>query len=240
MVKQHVSASAVLCAKKQKTSPQQQKPEPILALFDPPHEDTFFLERSLQQQGYPVVAGLDEVGRGPLAGPVVAAAVILPRTCRHTLFLDSKKLSPKKRQQLFDHLHDIPARIGIGIVSHSTIDKINILQASLLAMKKGVLELIRQESPPDFLLVDGKFPVPMDTAQQPLIKGESRSASIAAASIIAKVTRDAIMKEMHDQFPHYNFIQNKGYPTREHRLAVKKYGITPHHRLSFKGVKEFV
>ncbi len=227
-----------MCAKQKKASPQQTGP--ILSLFDPPREDTFFLERSLQQQGFSVVAGLDEVGRGPLAGPVVAAAVILPSTCRHHLFLDSKKLSPKKRQQLFDHLHEIPARIGIGIVSHSTIDKINILQASLLAMKRAVLELIMQGYPPDFLLVDGKFPIPMDIAQQPLIKGEGRSASIAAASIIAKVTRDRMMGELHMQYPHYNFIQNKGYPTREHRLAVREYGISPQHRLSFKGVKEFV
>ena len=238
MVKQHVSASAVLCAKQKNSSPQ--KTDPVLSLFDPPREDTFFLERGLQQQGFSVVAGLDEVGRGPLAGPVVAAAVILPRTCRYDLFLDSKKLSPKKRQQLFDHLHEIPAHIGIGVVSHRIIDKINILQASLLAMKRGVLELNIQGYLPDFLLVDGKFPIPMDTAQQPLIKGESRSASIAAASIIAKVTRDRMMAEMHMQYPHYNFIQNKGYPTREHRLAVREYGISPHHRLSFKGVKEFV
>ena len=227
-----------MCANQKKSSPQ--KTEPVLSLFDPPREDTFFLERSLQQQGYSVVAGLDEVGRGPLAGPVVAAAVILPRTCRHHLFLDSKKLSPTKRQQLFDHLHEIPARIGIGIVSHTTIDKINILQASLLAMKRSVHELSIQGYPPDFLLVDGKFPIPMDITQQPLIKGENRSASIAAASIIAKVSRDRMMAELHKQYPHYNFIQNKGYPTREHRLAVRKHGISPQHRLSFKGVREFV
>jgi ribonuclease HII len=228
-----------LCAKK-KNSSTQQNTDPVLSLFDPPREDTFYLERNLQQQGYSVVAGLDEVGRGPLAGPVVAAAVILPCTCQYTLFRDSKKLSPKNRQHLFDHLYELPAHIGVGVVSHSTIDKINILQASLLAMKRAVLELTRQESPPDFLLVDGKFPIPMTTAQQPLIKGESRSASIAAASIIAKVTRDTIMEDLHQQFPQYNFIKNKGYPTREHRLAVRKHGITPHHRLTFKGVKEFV
>jgi ribonuclease HII len=240
VAKQHVFARGVLCPKKRKKNSLQQKAGPILPLSDPPLEDTYSFERNLQQQGYSVVAGLDEAGRGPLAGPVVAAAVILPRTCQYTLFLDSKKLSPKKRRQLFDHLHEIQASIGVGIVSHKTIDRINILQASLLAMKRAVLELCEQESPPDFLLVDGKFPVPMDTAQQPLIKGESRSASIAAASIIAKVTRDTIMEDLHKQFPHYNFIRNKGYPTKEHRLAVKKHGISPHHRLSFKGVKEFV
>ena len=231
-----------MCAKtqKQKKKSLQQKPEKPLSLFDPPQEDNFFLERSLQQQGYSVVAGLDEVGRGPLAGPVVAAAVILPAKCHHSLFIDSKKLSPKKRQTLFDYLHEIPAHIGIGIVSHKTIDRINILQASLLAMKRGVIELAKQDISPDFLLVDGKFPVPMEKEQQPLIKGETRSASIAAASIIAKVTRDRIMADLHKKYPHYNFIQNQGYPTKQHRQAVKDHGICPHHRLSFKGVKEFV
>ena len=231
-----------MCAKKAtKTKAlKNQHPKKILALFDPPHEDNFVIERNLQQQGYPVVAGLDEVGRGPLAGPVVAAAVILPATCQHSLFLDSKKLTPKKRQILFDHLCEIPALIGIGIVSHKIIDDINILQASLLAMKHGVEQLKKQKYSPDFLLVDGKFPVPMTTPQQPLIKGEDRSASIAAASIIAKVTRDRIMERLHDQYPYYNFKQNKGYPTREHRQAIKNHGICPDHRLSYKGVKEFV
>lgn len=192
------------------------------------------------QQGYSVIAGADEVGRGPLAGPVVAAAVILPGKCQHDRFIDSKKLSPKKRQILFDHLYDIPAHIGIGVVSHKTIDTINILQASLLAMKRGVLQLVKQSVPPDFLLIDGKFPIPMDIHQKPLIKGETRSASIAAASIIAKVTRDRLMQELHHQFPQYNFSRNKGYPTKEHRRAVKKYGICPFHRKSFNGVKQFV
>lgn len=206
------------------------------ALFNPPPGDNFTIERNLQQQGYSVVAGLDEVGRGPLAGPVVAAAVILPTTCQHSLFLDSKKLSAKSREQLFASLHAIDAHIGIGVVSHTTIDKINILQASLLAMKRAVRELEKAGSTPEFLLVDGKFPIPMTTPQEPLIKGESRSASIAAASIIAKVTRDAMMAKLHQQYPHYNFIKNQGYPTLEHRNAIKKHGITPHHRKTFNGV----
>ena len=206
------------------------------SLFDPPQEDNFTIERNLQQQGYPVVAGLDEVGRGPLAGPVVAAAVILPTSCQHSLFLDSKKISKKSREELFSVLHTIGARIGIGKVSHTHIDKINILQASLLAMKRAVLELEQAGSAPDFLLVDGKFPIPMTTPQEALIKGESRSASIAAASIIAKVTRDAMMAKLHQRYPCYNFIKNQGYPTLEHRNAIKKYGICPQHRKSFKGV----
>ncbi len=210
------------------------------ALFNPPSGDNFTIERNLQQQGYPVVAGLDEVGRGPLAGPVVAAAVILPPDCQHSLFIDSKKLSPKVRQQLFELLHTIPARIGIGIVSQRIIEKINILQASLLAMKRAVLQLKKDGVQPVFLLVDGKFTIPMSTPQEALIKGESRSASIAAASIVAKVTRDKMMAKLHQQYPHYNFIKNQGYPTLEHRTAIQKHGITTHHRKTFKGVREFV
>ncbi len=210
------------------------------SLVSPPPEDNFTIERNLQQQGYPVVAGLDEVGRGPLAGPVVAVAIILPLDCQHSLFVDSKKLSAKVRQQLFALLHTIPAQIGIGIVSQRTIEKINILQASLLAMKRAVLQLITDGYHPDFLLVDGKFPIPMSIPQETLIKGESRSASIAAASIVAKVTRDKMMEKLHHKHPHYNFIKNQGYPTLEHRSAIQKYGITTHHRRTFKGVKEFV
>ncbi len=234
-----------MCAKPQSTRRSQkqkvQKADSNLSdLFDPPRGDNFFLEQRLQQQGFPVVAGLDEVGRGPLAGPVVAAAVILPDNCDHSIFIDSKKLSPKKRNILFQHLHEIEAHIGIGMVSHKIIDNINILQASLLAMKRGVQHLKRQGISVDFLLVDGKFTIPMRTRQQALIKGETRSASIAAASIIAKVTRDTLMAKLHHKYPCYNFIKNQGYPTKEHRAAIKIHGICPQHRLTFRGVKEFV
>lgn len=240
MVRQHVSASAVLSADLQPKAPSQARIESFLSVPLSSQKDNLHFERNLRQQGYSLVAGLDEVGRGPLAGPVVAAAVILPEECPHTLFLDSKKLSAHKRQELFTLLHEIPAHIGIGTVSHKTIDRINILQASLLAMQRAVDELTDQFYPPDFLLVDGKFPIPSTTPQLPLIKGETRSASIAAASIIAKVTRDRLMVALHQQFPCYNFQRNKGYPTKEHRQAVKEHGLSPHHRLSFKGVKEFV
>ena len=130
--------------------------------------------------------------------------------------------------------------MGVGIVSTTTIDRINILQASLLAMKRAVEQLSLQSPLPDVLLIDGTFKIPMDTPQLTLIKGESKSASIAAASILAKVSRDAMMKELALQFPLYNLGQNKGYPTREHRLAIEKHGPTPCHRMTFKGVKEFV
>jgi ribonuclease HII len=170
----------------------------------------------------------------------MAAAVILPKQCSHLLFLDSKKLSPKKRNELFSLIHESGACIGVGTVSHTKIDQINILQASLLAMKRAVDDLADQDHMPDFLLIDGKFPIPHSLPQQTLIKGESRSASIAAASIIAKVTRDSLMAQLHKQFPVYNFIKNQGYPTKQHRNAIKEHGICPFHRRSFKGVKEFV
>lgn len=199
--------------------------------------DNFAIERYLYASSWQAVAGTDEAGRGPLAGPVVAAAVILPHRGETSLWVDSKKLSPKKLLLLRSVLMESDAFIGIGVSSVTEIEQINILQASLLAMERAVLNLSTQ---PDCLLVDGKFPTHMQLPQLPLIKGESRSASIAAASIIAKTHRDQLLCELHEQYPQYNFAQHKGYPTREHRNAIKKYGICPAHRLTFKGVKEYV
>lgn len=199
-------------------------------------EDTFSFERELRRLGYNAIAGIDEVGRGPLAGPVVAASVILPQDCDYAQFKDSKKLTPERRERLVLMLKEIGAVIGIGLVSEQMIDQINILQASLLAMKKSMQSLAER---PGFLLVDGKFPVPVDIPQRFLIKGESRSASIAAASIIAKVSRDDLMQQYHRQFPQYAFNTNMGYPTREHRKALVDHGPCLLHRRSFRGVKEF-
>ena len=210
-------------------------PEAISLWPDSSEADTFSIERSLLAQGYSTVAGTDEVGRGPLAGPVVAACVVLPLDCDYQIFQDSKKISEKVRKELVITLTDIDAMIGVGIVSPEEIDRINILQASLLAMKKAVEQL---PVTPDFLLVDGKFKVPMALAQQPLIKGDSRSASIAAASIVAKVTRDEMMIAFHKQYPIYNFKQHKGYPTAEHRRIIKEHGPCAIHRRSFKPVSE--
>ena len=205
-----------------------------------PDGDTFFYERSLARQGMKSVAGVDEAGRGPLAGPVVAGCVVLPLGCDFAQFKDSKKLTPRKREQLFTVLHDSGAAIGVGIAKAGEIDSINILQASLLAMKRAVLDCAESGGcQADFLLVDGTFSVPMQLPQQPLVKGESKSASIAAASIIAKVTRDQIMARYHEQYPQYNFGRHKGYPTKAHRLAVAEHGPSPIHRRSFKGVREF-
>ena len=201
-------------------------------------EDNFQIERLLYARGFLKIAGCDEVGRGPLAGPVIAACVILPLDCNHSIFLDSKKLTHPKRVALNRTLQEIGAIIGIGQVSEKIIDDINILQASLLAMKLAVDSLSVRGDDPDYLLVDGKFSIPLATPQETLIKGESRSASVAAASIAAKVERDRLMVELHKKYPVYNFTQNKGYPTREHRHAILIHGSSPVHRFSFKGVKE--
>lgn len=201
-------------------------------------EDNFSFERWCHSKGLVRVAGCDEAGRGPLAGPVVAGCVILPSDCDTSLFLDSKILTHRKRAQLNTTLQEIGAITGIGIVTEQEIDQINILQASLLAMKRSVENLGKPE--PDFILVDGKFTISLPIDQEALIKGESKSGSIAAASILAKVERDRIMEEYHHQFPVYNFLKNKGYPTREHRTAIVTHGICPIHRKTFRGVREHV
>ncbi len=206
-------------------------------LWPDPEPDTYSLERCLRQKGYQWVGGLDEVGRGPLAGPVVAACVVLEENCDYSIFVDSKTIRAEKRASLYDELRKNGAKIGVGIVSEVDIDRLNILQASLQAMKKAVLAMPLQ---PDFLLVDGNQPIPMAIPQQTLVKGESKSASIAAASIIAKVVRDELMEKYHLQYPEYNFQQNRGYPTLEHRQAIKTHGPCAIHRQSFKCVKEFI
>ena len=175
-----------------------------------------------------------------MAGPVVAGCVILALDCDYLRFKDSKKLTAARRDELFDLLNDSDAAIGVGVASAEEIDQINILQASLLAMKRAVHECAACLSClPGFLLVDGTFTVPMDLPQQALVKGESKSASIAAASIIAKVSRDRLMAEYHVQYPQYNLLQHKGYPTRAHRLAIADHGPSPIHRKTFKGVREY-
>ena len=168
---------------------------------------------------------------------MVAASVILPRNCDCSVFKDSKKLSAKARKQLYLKLHEINADIGIGICTEDEIDRLNILHASLLAMKKSMEALSGR---PDYLLVDGKFMIPHQIPQQSLVRGESKSASIAAASIVAKEERDRIMKELDVKYPAYNFARNKGYPTAEHKELVRKIGPSPVHRKSFKGVREYL
>ena len=171
-----------------------------------------------------------------MAGPVVAAAVVFPRQVAIHGIRDSKKLSPKKRGQLFEAIYQKALAIGIGIIDPIEIDRINILRASLLAMAVAVDNLSPQ---PDFMLVDGKFKIPRCIPQQPVIKGDAQSISIAAASIIAKVSRDRLMETYDLFFPEYGLAQHKGYPTPGHKEAIRRHGCSPIHRRSFKGVKEF-
>jgi ribonuclease HII len=211
----------------------------VLSDFSFPQEGgTFFYEQSLRQQGFCSPAGLDEAGRGPLAGPVVAGCVILSPACDFSRYQDSKKLTAARREQLYAELRASDAVIGVGMASAEEIDQINILQASLLAMQRAAADCAVS---PDFLLVDGKFKVhDIELPQLALIKGESKSASIAAASIVAKVVRDQLMAEYHAKYPQYNFLQHKGYPTKAHRAALAKHGPSPIHRKTFKGVREFL
>ena len=199
-------------------------------------------EHKALNRGYRQIAGIDEAGRGPLAGPVVSAAVILPENFSCRGITDSKKLSEKKRSTLFPYIKKHAICVATGIASHHEIDQINILQASLLSMKRAVENLSQTPGSiiPDFLLIDGKFTIEMNIDQSAIVKGDSKSISIAAASIIAKVTRDAIMKKLHKKYPLYNFIQHKGYPTKAHKEAILKYGPCPVHRQTFKGVKEVI
>lgn len=176
------------------------------------------------------VAGIDEAGRGPLAGPVVAAAVIFAPGVMIDGVNDSKKLTENKRNDLFHHIHDRALTVGIGVVGHEVIDRINILQASFLAMNKA-LEHLRIT--PQQLLVDGNFFRHEVYPVENIVKGDARSHTIAAASIIAKVTRDAFMVELHDQFPQYGFAKHKGYGTKAHIDAIRQFGYSPVHRKSF-------
>ena len=190
--------------------------------------DTF--EKLAYQRGYKSIAGIDEAGRGPLAGPVVAAAVIFPLDYHNSQINDSKKISAQKREELYEVINKDAITVGVGSADADTIDRINILQASLQSMREAVLGL---SSPPDFLLIDGLHKIPLPTPQKPLVRGDSLSVSIAAASIIAKVSRDRIMEMYHRQFPQYNFLQNKGYGTKEHRKAIMEFGMCKIHRRSF-------
>lgn len=185
---------------------------------------------------FKIIAGADEAGRGPLAGPVVAAAVILDHSRPICGLNDSKKLSAAKRELLFDQIIDNALDYKIEIISVEVIDQINILQASLLAMEKAVNNLTCL---PDLCLIDGNFlPNNLNCPAEAIIKGDAKMASIAAASILAKVTRDKIMIELHEKYPEYNFAQNKGYPTKRHLEAINKFGILECHRKSYKPIQQ--
>ena len=182
------------------------------------------------------ICGVDEVGRGPLVGPVVASAVILPKNYFIEGLTDSKKLSKKKRDYFYEIIKKDALAIGIGIVDNKKIDEINILEASRLAMKKAINSLSIK---PDVILTDA-MRLDMGIPEEDIIKGDLKSITISAASIIAKVTRDKMMEELHEKYPMYNFIKNNGYPTKEHIEAIKKYGIIKEHRKSFRPIKDTI
>ena len=188
-------------------------------------------ERAYQKSGYKQIAGIDEAGRGALAGPVIAAAVILPINCTLDGLNDSKQLSPKQRDQLSDEIQRVAVSIGVGSIDNHTIDRLNILNATLLAMQEAVEKLTPQ---PDCLLVDGLFLPQIDIRGEAIPKGDSRSYSIAAASIIAKTTRDKLMVELDRTYPNYGFPKHKGYPTSQHRQAIAQFGTSDIHRHTFK------
>jgi|688.fasta_scaffold28305_7 ribonuclease HII len=188
-------------------------------------------EKAARLQGFGFIAGIDEAGRGPLAGPVVAAACMIPEDVYISGVNDSKKLLPEKRQEIFAVLVNDPRIIyGIGIIPHEEIDKINIYRATILAMLQAIEQLSQR---PDYLLVDGlKLPHPTIPAQK-IIQGDAKSQSIAAASILAKVTRDELMCNFHQQWPVYGFDKHKGYATPQHLEAIDQHGLCPIHRKSF-------
>ncbi|KPA15951.1 ribonuclease HII [Candidatus Magnetomorum sp. HK-1] len=194
-------------------------------------------EQKAWQSGFKTVAGIDEAGRGPLAGPVVSASVILSHSFPIDGITDSKKLTAKKRDFLFDAIYEYAVDVGVGIVEREIIDKINILQASRLSMLHAFQQL---KTIPDHLLIDGIFPIDASVSQETIKKGDQKSISIAAASIIAKVTRDRLMAEYAQIYPEYGFDQHKGYGTQKHRDAIKQFGICAIHRRTFKGVKEYI
>jgi len=200
-------------------------------------QDLWLFESKAIEKGFSYIAGIDEAGRGPLAGPVVSAAVLLPTSFHDPDIIDSKKLTPGKRSYLYEKLYDHAVSIGIGIIDNIEIDRINILNASLLSMAISVKNLRPQ---PDYLLIDGKFRIPIDhLTQETIIRGDSLSISIAAASIIAKVTRDRLMERYHQDYPQFGFSRHKGYPTKAHKEAIRTFGCCPIHRRSFRGVKEY-
>jgi ribonuclease HII len=200
--------------------------------FRVPDRSTFY-EEAARGAGFSVIAGVDEVGRGPLAGPVVAAAVILPEGVLLPEVKDSKQMTPRSREKAFKIICREALSAKIGVVSWGYIDRFNILKASLEAMARAVQSLDPQ---PGFLLIDGIHPVSLPIPQQCLKKGDQISLSISAASIVAKVYRDSIMTAYHDAYPVYGFAQNKGYGTSKHLEALKKNGPSPIHRLTFNRV----
>ena len=199
-------------------------------------ENMLSYEKELYKQGMTLIAGVDEVGRGPLAGPVVATAVILPKDCKIRGLNDSKKIPKKKHLEIYQAVQDQALAIGIGIMDNHIIDQVNIYEATKLAMKEAISQLSPQ---PEHLLIDA-MQLDLPISQTAIIKGDANSLSIAAASIVAKVTRDSLMKDYDDQYPGYDFTANAGYGTAKHLEGLEKLGVTPIHRTSFEPIKSLV
>jgi ribonuclease HII len=198
--------------------------------------DRTFYEQRARKAGRRVIAGLDEVGRGPLAGPLVAACVVLPKdTHGWEEVIDSKKIPSSQRRELFIFIHEKAGDIGVGIVDSYTIDRINVLQATFLAMQRAVSGLSRE---PDYLLIDGNQHPPWAQNAETIVKGDSLSLSIAAASIIAKVTRDNVMQDYDSLYPKWGFARHKGYGTSQHLTAIREHGICELHRRSFAQITQ--
>jgi ribonuclease HII len=195
--------------------------------------DPWFFENRAREAGFTCIAGLDEAGRGPLAGPVVAAAVVLPQGLLLPGLTDSKQVTEPERERLFEIIREKAVCFGVGIAEERTIDDVNILQATIIAMERALERLTPR---PDYLLLDALTLPRVPLPQKPLIKGDCRSHSIAAASILAKVTRDRMMFELHERFPQYNFKRHKGYGTREHVELIRKHGPCDAHRRTFNPV----
>jgi len=203
-----------------------------------PMQEMGALEQSLFEQGHRSICGVDEAGRGPLAGPVVAAAVVLPRDCEILGINDSKALTRLRREDIFEQLAESSIPCSIGIMNNDAIDTMNILRASLMAMRKAVMDL---KVSPDVVLVDGNFAIPkLSMPQYAVIKGDSRCKAIAAASILAKVTRDRIMEKYEALYPSFSFATHKGYSTADHLRELKEHGPTDIHRRSFRPIAELL
>ena len=198
--------------------------------------DLLVFERELYDKGIKYIAGVDEVGRGPLFGPVVAAAVILKKGYNLKGLTDSKKLSEKKRNEFYEIIKKDAVAIGIGIIDEKKIDEVNIYEATKLAMKEAINNL---KVKPEHILIDA-MPLELDIPTTSIIKGDSKSESIAAASVIAKVTRDSMMYEMDKKYPLYGFGSHKGYPTKKHIEALKEYGVIEGYRKTFTPVKDLI
>lgn len=214
---------------------------PMLPGFGRPRGRLAF-EREAYAEGCVRVAGVDEAGRGPLAGPVVAAAVVLPPLARFPGVTDSKQLDPPTRERLFGRVEARAIAVGVGMVGPDEIDRINILQASLRAMALALAALAcprtGERLRADYVLVDGVWTVPGVARQRAIVKGDARSLSIGAASIVAKVTRDRLMAALDREHPAYGFARHKGYPTAEHLEAIRRHGVLAIHRRTFRGVRE--